>query len=82
MYVVYYLLDLDELLNSFHRKSVEMEVGQNLFLSGLSGYQICLYNLHLLSDAFINKVSEGSLLTGFLSISQARLIFSASAILS
>lgn len=54
----------------------------NLSLSGLWGYQIRLYNLHLLLDAFINKVAEGSLLTGFLSISQAELIFSASANLS
>lgn len=37
----------------------------NLFLSGLWGYQIRLYNVHLLLDAFINKVAEGSLLTGF-----------------
>lgn len=54
----------------------------NSFLSGLSGYQIRLYNLHLLLDAFINEVAEGSLLTGVLSISQAELIFSASANLS
>lgn len=64
--MVYFLLGLDRLLNSWPRKSVEIDIWQIHSYPVYWDIRSICTTLNRLLDSFINKVSEGTLWTGFI----------------